>query len=162
MLQVLFGVLVKILQYFFFKFNATLACETRPLPAFNYKFKFLICFFSLVSGVGVVATGRKSALKLEEAGMLIEINSVYDFEIMKQNFFLFRAIRYPNLTFCRSLGGGPDRSYRDRLYGGPRDPYPPPPPPHFLRDHRIIDPYKSKVSSTSTTEIYRLFNFSLN
>ncbi|BES94563.1 Zinc knuckle [Nesidiocoris tenuis] len=45
-----------------------------------------------------------------------------------------------------SLGGGPDRSYRDRLYGGPRDPYPPPPPPHFLRDHRIIDPYKSKDS----------------
>ncbi|XP_014259822.1 RNA-binding protein lark-like isoform X2 [Cimex lectularius] len=38
---------------------------------------------------------------------------------------------------------GPDRGFRDRLFGGPRDPYPiPPPPPPFFRDRLLSDHLK--------------------
>uniref|UniRef100_A0A146M659 RNA-binding protein lark n=3 Tax=Lygus hesperus TaxID=30085 RepID=A0A146M659_LYGHE len=46
---------------------------------------------------------------------------------------------------CPKAGGGgpmgPERGFRDRMFGGPRDPYPPPPPPPFLRDRMLSDPY---------------------
>jgi len=52
---------------------------------------------------------------------------------------------------CPKAGGpgvGPDRGFRDRMFGGPRDPYPPPPPPAYLRDRFLgSDPFgKPKLS----------------
>lgn len=51
---------------------------------------------------------------------------------------------------CPKAGGSSssasDRAFRDRIFGGPRDPYPPPPPPHFLRDRMLESYVKSKES----------------
>lgn len=53
---------------------------------------------------------------------------------------------------------GPDRmGFRDRLLGGPRDPYPPPPPP-FIRDRMLSggDPFGSKSKVGTLKYLYFL------
>ncbi|XP_073979762.1 RNA-binding protein lark-like isoform X4 [Rhodnius prolixus] len=60
---------------------------------------------------------------------------------------------------CPRAGGrpmGPDRmGFRDRLLGGPRDPYPPPPPP-FIRDRMLSggDPFGSKSKDSYYDRYY--------